>query len=43
MTKEQLSCFDCGKRLSPIDWAKAGLTPTKEVRCNECGLRQFDL
>ena len=38
-----LKCIDCGKILSSIDWKKTGLIPTKEVRCNTCGLRQFDL
>lgn len=40
-TKDNISCVDCGKHLSPIDWKKTGLTPTKEVRCNKCGMKQF--
>lgn len=41
MTKSNTRCVDCGKKLSPINWKKAGLKPTKEVRCNECGMKQW--
>lgn len=43
LTEHQTRCIDCGKRLSDIDWNSTGLTPTKEIRCNECGLKQFGL
>jgi len=38
-----MKCIDCGKQLGRIEFKKHGLTPTKEVRCNNCGLKQFEV
>ena len=38
-----MKCIDCGKPLGRIEFKKHGLTPTKEVRCNECGLKGIGL
>jgi len=38
-----MKCIDCSKQLGRIEFKKYGLTPTKEVRCNDCGLKQFEV
>ena len=35
-------CIDCGKQLGRIEFKKYDLVNTKQVRCNGCGLKQFD-
>ena len=38
-----MKCCDCDKELGRIEFKKYGLVHTKQVRCNDCGLKQFDL
>jgi len=38
-----MKCIDCGKSLGRIEFKKHGLIPTKEVRCNKCGLKEIGL
>jgi len=38
-----MNCIDCGKPLGRMEFKKYGLKPTKEIRCNTCGLKQFEV
>jgi len=36
-----LWCKDCNMKIGEIDWGS--LTPTKEVRCTKCALKEFGI